>query len=77
MSEWNKAALALAWIPVSKRLPTLEDADENGYVLTYDSRGVQETFEGEEIEYWNRTHDIKITHWMILPEKPESDGDEQ
>ena len=65
---------ALRWVPVSERLPTEDDSDEKGYVMTLDTSDVAETFEAAEIENWNKTHDRKITHWMRLPPKPEGRG---
>jgi hypothetical protein len=62
---------ALRWVPCAEKMPTEDDADENGYVLTIDTSDVQETFEAAEIENWNKTHDRKITHWRPLPPKPE------
>ena len=65
---------ALRWVPVSERLPTEADADENDMVLTLDTEGKQETFEHYDIKEWNEKHPDKITHWRTLPPKPESEG---
>ena len=61
------------WISVNDRLPTKEEADKDGIVLTYDSRGTQESFVFDEIESWNRHSDNKITHWMPIPDPPRGD----
>ena len=58
------------WIPVSDGLPTEDDADEKGMILTYDTFLNKEVFPYYLIEEWNATHDNKITHWMPLPEPP-------
>jgi hypothetical protein len=61
------------WIPVSERLPTEEDADKKGLVLTYDKLENQETFPRDCIEEWNATKDNKITHWKSLSEPPKGE----
>lgn len=55
------------WIKVTEQLPTEEDADESGNVLTYDNTGMQESFTWNEIEPWNKTHSTQITHWKNSP----------
>ena len=61
------------WIPVSEMLPTEDDADEKGLVLTYDKLENQETFPWDKIEEWNATKDNKITHYKPLPEPPKGE----
>lgn len=61
------------WIIVKERLPTVEDADEKGNVLTFDSQGMQEIFPFDEIESWNQAHYNQITHWKTS--NPPKDGE--
>lgn len=55
------------WIPVTERLPTAEDGNEDGEVLVYHpSSGLYEGM------YWNDVsiHRKLLSHWMPLPEAP-------
>jgi NAD-specific glutamate dehydrogenase len=61
------------WIPCSERMPTEDDADEKGLVLTYDSRKRQETFPWHEVGKWNQIHEVKFTYWKPLPEPPKGE----
>lgn len=55
------------WIPVTERLPTAEDGNEDGEVLVYHpSSGLYEGM------YWNDVsiHRKLLSHWMPMPEPP-------
>lgn len=55
------------WIPVSERLPTKNDADRLGRVLSYNSyMDWVDTFSWHGVE-----HSDSVTHWMPLPEPPQ------
>lgn len=56
------------WIPVSERLPTEDDSDENGYVLVWNKNG-RGTWNWRDVVFHN--HIVKITHWMPFPEPPQ------
>lgn len=55
------------WIPVSKRLPTEDDADADYAVLAIHKRSVKRYF------HWKSVADnpFDFTYWMPLPEPPE------
>ena len=55
------------WIPVSERLPTEDDSDENGYVWVWNKNG-RGTWNWRDVVFHN--HIVKITHWMPFPEPP-------
>ena len=58
---------ALKWIPVSERLPTEEDANEEGVVLVHNiGCPMYEAMDWDQVEMFSRT----ISHWMPLPEAP-------
>ena len=61
------------WISVEDRLPTKDDADKKGLVLTYDKLETQESFPWYAIEEWNATKDNKITHWKATLEPPKGE----
>lgn len=56
------------WIPVSERLPTEDDSDENGYVWVWNKNG-RGTWNWRDVVFHN--HIVKITHWMPFPEPPQ------
>ena len=54
------------WIPVSERLPELEDANSEYEVIAYNSKhNIVETQ-----HYVNFEENKTLTHWMPLPEPP-------
>ena len=62
------------WIPVTERLPTTEDGDRKGLVLTVDRYGTMETYHVVTV----KGNPDLFTHWMPLPEAPkevEADGE--
>lgn len=60
------------WIPVSERLPTKDDADRLGRVLSYNSyMDWVDTFSWHGVE-----HSDSVTHWMPLPGAPEMTREE-
>ena len=67
------------WVPCSERMPTKEDADENGYVLVIFEYGSVGEWNVQEIKYNNDRASIdlelsKITHWRpMLPEPPKGE----
>ena len=53
------------WIDKEKRLPTAEDADEEGLVLAW------HRYQGTMLTGWFRVVDSKMfTHWQHTPEPP-------
>ena len=53
------------WIDKEKRLPTAEDADEEGLVLAW------HRYQGTMLTGWFRVVDSKmVTHWQHTPEPP-------
>jgi hypothetical protein len=56
------------WIGVEDRLPTKEDADENGHVLAYVKEHEGEWMFKMTIN-WNQVEGVG-THWMPLPTPP-------
>ena len=53
------------WIDKEKRLPTAEDADEEGLVLAW------HRYQGTMLTGWFRAADSKMfTHWQHTPEPP-------
>ena len=54
------------WIPVTERLPTMDDTDETGVVLVYTENNEHLIVDSADV--W-RFRDF-ITHWMPLPEPP-------
>ena len=70
------------WVPVSERLPQLEDgysaASRDPEVQCCFADGIIETFAVEDIACWDSRHAEKgnaITHWRPLPAPPERIGD--
>lgn len=56
------------WIPVSERLPNVEDADCMGFVICAWQDGSVETFSIDQIEEWQERHpENKIIAWMPTP----------
>ena len=55
------------WISVSKRLPTEEDANEEGVVLVHNiGCPMYEAMDWDQVEMFSST----ISYWMTLPEPP-------
>lgn len=55
-----------SWIPVMERLPTYDDADENGDIIAHHKiRGVRVVC----VDNITRNPE-RYTHWMSLPEPP-------
>ena len=70
---------ARRWIPVTERMP---DTDKD--VLVYatakfiggSKMAIDKLEEGEQRPIWLYTHGwFEVTHWMPLPEPPESEGE--
>lgn len=66
------------WIPVTERLPDT-DKDVLVYATTKFIGGskiaIDKLEEGEQRPIWLYTHGwFEVTHWMPLPEPPESEG---
>lgn len=58
----------MRWIPVSERLPNVEDADCMGFVICAWEDGAVETFSSQNINEWNQAHpQDKIIAWMPTP----------
>lgn len=57
------------WIPVSERLPTEEDSDDNGFVYAYTAE------KRKIIALWTDVCRFSefVTHWMPLPEPPKGE----
>lgn len=73
------------WIPVSERLPepgkmvllTVSGKFKNiSFVDAYEL-GEFDTDEGWILEMWPEWKDLKVTHWMPLPELPEEEKHEK
>lgn len=69
---------AQQWIPVTERLPDT-DKDVLVYATTKFIGGfkiaIDKLEEGEQHPIWLYTHGwFEVTHWMPLPEPPESEG---
>lgn len=63
----------LLWVDVNDRLPTFEDADENGYVLVYLSKNRQNGWANcKGGAKWSRVNSNSHTHWMSFPKKPKT-----
>ena len=57
------------WIPVSERLPTEEDANEEGVVLVHNiGCPMYEAMDWDQVEMFST-----ISHWMPLPEPPKEE----
>lgn len=56
------------WIPVSKRLPTEEDANEDGEVLVLHRSGLCEALFWDDVARYH----AMLSHWMPLPEPPKT-----
>ena len=57
------------WIPVTERLPTEEEADDDGFVFAY-------TIANKKIiARWTDVcrFSVLVTHWMPLPEPPKGE----
>ena len=60
------------WISVEDRLPTKEDADENGEILAVAHKdGYVRSWSYD----WLKNYPTLFTHWMPLPEAPKMKGD--
>ena len=55
------------WIPVSERLPTKDDADENGDVLVLDHNNVKSICTPK----WVKINSEWLRFWQPLPKLPE------
>lgn len=58
------------WIPVTDRLPTADDADENGEVLVLDKNGLKSIGSPK----WVKTMRSFIKSWQQLPKLQEVKG---
>jgi hypothetical protein len=64
------------WIPVKERMPTKEDADEDGYVLASATENESPHRKFSYMKKWYRlnepTYYLTITHWQRItpPEAP-------
>jgi hypothetical protein len=58
------------WIPVSERMPTEEDGDENGEVLVSETEKESPQRKYSYMKTWNRLNDpnyfFTITHWKRI-----------
>ena len=58
------------WIPVSERMPTKEDADEQGYVLAIERENESPYKKYPKCRQWDRFDDkdyfYTITHWKRI-----------
>lgn len=60
------------WIPVSERLPTKEDANEYGEVLTITHKGIVTVYLYDAVEYYQND----LLYWMpwsALPQPPKGE----
>ena len=61
------------WISVEDRLPTKEDADENGKVLVWREVESTQTLMSKSIyDYMMCKHLDKTSFWMPLPQRPKT-----
>jgi hypothetical protein len=60
-NEINALRAKNRWIPVEERLPTEEDADENGRVLWYFKDQYQQTLM-RDMPRWKMSYE-RVTHW--------------
>lgn len=59
------------WISVEERLPTEEDADENGKVLLYRDMNTEQKAQAKSIHDWFMVkHCDKSSKWQPLPAAP-------
>ena len=59
------------WISVEERLPTVDDADENGKVLVYRTVNESQKSIAKSIYDWNFAKYLdKGSYWMPLPSPP-------
>lgn len=64
----------MEWISVKDRLPTIDDADENGKVLVYRTVNDSQKSISKSIYDWNFTkHLDKDAYWMPLPNPPSNE----
>jgi hypothetical protein len=58
------------WIPVSERMPTKEDGDENGQVFVSETENESPHRKYSHVKTWNRLNDpdyfYTITHWKRI-----------
>lgn len=58
------------WIPVAERLPTEEDANNDGFVLALNGHKIYNLWHKSDFE----EHPEWFVHWMSLPDAPK-DGE--
>ena len=57
------------WIPVTERLPTEEDADDDGFMFAYTTEHKKIIARWTDVCIFSEF----ITHWVPLPEAPEGE----
>lgn len=79
IAAWNTRTATLQeyqpWVSVEDRLPTEDDADDNGRIQIYWSNGLVDVWKyvlmrEHVIKYYDDTL-VKVTHWKPLPEPPQ------